>query len=151
MVLWFVLNVCPQVKHSSTSLFSYLKAQQNNSLELERLCQTIVEIFRNYQYVDRVTVPLFIFLDRLFSSGCVRSVLKNPQSTFASDIFHHLKLETGKKREVTKLKGSVDVLCHLIQVGSFRQQPVLVMLSLFLSWFSFSGMVKLDVFVCSCK
>jgi len=118
------------VKHSSSSLFSYLKAQQNNSLELERLCQTIVEIFRNYQYVDRVTVPLFIFLDRLFSSGCVCSVLKNPQSTFASDIFHHLKLETGKRREVTKLKGSVDVLCHLIQVGSFKQ-PVLVMLSVF--------------------
>jgi hypothetical protein len=114
-----------------------LKAQQNNSLELERLCQTIVEIFRKYQYVDRVTVPLFVFLDRLFSSGCVRSVLKNPQSTFASDIFHHLKLETGKRREVTKLKGSVDVLCHLIQVGSFRQWPVLVMRFFFIPDFHF--------------
>jgi hypothetical protein len=119
------------VKHSSASLFSYLKAQQNNSLELERLCRTIVEIFRNYQYVDRVTVPLFGFLDRVFSSGCVRSILKNSQSTFASDILYHLKLETGKRRELTKLKGSVDVLCHLIQVGSFRQQPVLVMRSFF--------------------
>lgn len=125
------------MKHSSASLFSYLKAQQNNSLELERLCQTIVEIFRKYQYVDRVTVPLFVFLDRLFSSGCVRSVLKNPQSTFASDIFHHLKLETGKRREVTKLKGSVDVLCHLIQVGSFRQWPVLVMRFFFIPDFHF--------------
>ena len=139
------------MKHSSESLFSYLKAQQNNSLELERLCQTIVEIFRNYQYVDRVTVPLFGFLDRLFSSGCIRSVLKNPQSTFACDILHHLKLETGKRREVMKLKGSVDVLCHLIQVGSFIQQPILVMLSFFLSLFSFSGMVKSGVFVCACK
>lgn len=136
------------MKHSSTSLFSYLKAQQNNSLELERLCQTIVEIFRNYQYVDRVTVPLFVFLDRLFSSGCVCSVLKNPQSTFAADIFHHLKLETGKKREVTKLKGSVDVLCHLIQVGSFRQQPLLIMLSLFffLIFIFWNGKIR-----CFCK
>ena len=120
------------MKHSSASLFSYLKAQQSNSLEKERLCKTIVEIFQNYQYVDRVTVPLFGFLDCLFSSGCVRSVLKNPHSTFASDILSHVKLEIGKRREVIKLKGSVDVLCHLIQVSSFRQQPILVMLSFLL-------------------
>lgn len=120
------------VKHSSESLFSYLKAQQNNSLEMERLCQTIVEIFRNYQYVDRVTVPLFGFLDRLFSSGCVRSVLINPQSTFASDILHHLKLEAGKRREVMKLKGSVDVLCHLIQVNGEVSARCLVQLCIFL-------------------
>jgi hypothetical protein len=120
------------VKHSSASLFSYLKAQHSNSLELERLCKTIVEIFQNYQYVDRVTVPLFGFLDRLFSSGCVHSVLKNPESTFASDILRHVKLEIGKKQEVTKLKGSVDVLCHLIQVSSLRRQPILVMLSFLL-------------------
>jgi hypothetical protein len=104
-----------------------LKAQHFNSLELERLCQTIVEIFQHYQYVDRITVPLFGFLDRLFSSGSIRSVLENPQSTFAFDILRHMKLEIGKTREVTKLRGSVDVLCHLVQVSGYRQ-PSLVLL-----------------------
>jgi hypothetical protein len=86
-------------------------------MELERLCKTIVDIFRHYQYVDRVTVPLFGFLDRLFSSGCVRSVLENPQLTFASDILQHVKLEIGRTRDAIKLMGSVDVLCHLVQVS----------------------------------
>jgi hypothetical protein len=121
------------MKHSSASLFSYLKAQKNNSLELERLCKIIVEIFQKYQYVDRITVPLFGFLDRLFSSGCVRSVLENPQSTFASDILHHLKLEIGKSRDVTKLKGIVDVLCHLIQVSTFKQHSITVLQSFLFS------------------
>jgi hypothetical protein len=100
---------------------------QCNSAELERLCQTIVKIFQDHQYVDRVTVPLFGFLDRLFSSGCAHSVLENPQSTFASDILRHVKLEIGKTREVTKLRGSVDVLCHLVQVsGSSLPSSVLL-------------------------
>jgi hypothetical protein len=90
-------------------------------LELERICKTIIEIFQRHQYVDRIIVPLFGFLDRLFSSGSIHSVFENPQSTFASDILHHMKLEIGKTREVTKLRGSVDVLCHLVQVSGFRQ------------------------------
>ncbi|PSN56928.1 Tubulin-specific chaperone D [Blattella germanica] len=122
------------VKHSSTSLFMYLKAQQGRPQELERLCGTIVDIFRNNQYVDRVTVPLFGFLDRLFSSGCVRTVLENPQSSFASEILRHVKLEIGKTREVTKLRGSADVLCHLVQVNGEVSKRSLVQLSIFLCY-----------------
>ncbi|XP_021918529.1 tubulin-specific chaperone D [Zootermopsis nevadensis] len=120
------------VKHSSSSLFSYLKAHHSNSLELERLCKTIIEIFRHHQYVDRITIPLFEFLDRLFSSGCVCSVLENPRSTFASDVLNHTKLEIGKTREVTKLRGSVNVLCHLVQVNGEVSRRSLVQLCIFL-------------------
>jgi hypothetical protein len=115
------------VKHSSASLLSYLKTHKDNSVELERVCKTIIEIFQHYQYVDRVTVPLFGFLDRLFSSGCVLSVLGNPQSTFASDVLYHVKLEIGRTRDVIKLMGSVDVLCHLLQVSGPKQSTLVLL------------------------
>jgi hypothetical protein len=98
-------------------MMSYLKDQQDNSEELERLCKTIIEIFQRHQYVDRVTVPLFGFLDRMFCLGCFWSVLENPESTFASDVLHHVKLEIDKTHQLNKLMGGVDVLCHLIQVS----------------------------------
>jgi hypothetical protein len=97
---------------------SYLRAQQGNSAELERLCKTIIEIFQHYQYVDRVTIPLFGFLDCMFCLGCFRSVLEYPGATFASDVLHHVKLEINKSHQLNKLMGCVDVLCHLIQVSN---------------------------------
>ncbi|XP_069674548.1 tubulin-specific chaperone D [Periplaneta americana] len=120
------------VKHSSASLFAYLKSLQGNNEELERICKTIVCIFQNHQNVSRVTIPLFGFLDCLFSSGCIRSVLENPQCTFASDILEHVKLETGKTREAAKLKGSVDVLSHLVQVSGEVSKRSLVQLCILL-------------------
>lgn len=120
------------MKHSSASLFSYLKAHHGDNVELERLCKTIIEIFEHYHFVDRVTVPLLEFLDRLFSSGCVRSVLENPQSTFASDVLHHVKLEIGRTRDTIKLMGSVNILCHLVQVSG-PKQSTLVLLKCILS------------------
>lgn len=130
--LFVFLNVCWQVKHSSASLFSYLKAHHGDNVELERLCKTIIEIFQHYHFVDRVTEPLLEFLDRLFSSGCVRSVLENPQSTFASDVLRHVKLEIGRTRDIFKLMGSVNILCHLVQVSG-PKQFTLVLLKCILS------------------
>ncbi|PNF44134.1 Tubulin-specific chaperone D [Cryptotermes secundus] len=119
-------------KDSSASLFSYLKAHHGDNVELERLCETIVEIFQHSHFVDRITVPLLEFLDRLFSSGCVRSVLENSQSTFASDVLHHVKLEIGRTRNVSKLTGSVNILCHLVQVNGEVSRRSLVQLCIFL-------------------
>lgn len=61
--------------------------------------------------MDRVTVPLYGFLDHLFSSGSIFSVLENLQSSFTFDKLRHMKL-------VTKLRGSVYVLCHLFRLVS---------------------------------
>ncbi|XP_068082742.1 tubulin-specific chaperone D [Anabrus simplex] len=122
------------VKHSCSSLFSYLKGLQDNSEELKRLCDIIVEIFSKHQFDDRVIVPLFGFLDRLMGSGCIRAVLQDPNSTFASSILKHVKIEITKTREVTKLVSSVDVLCQLIQVNGAVSRGALVQLSIFLCY-----------------
>ncbi|XP_021941973.1 tubulin-specific chaperone D-like [Zootermopsis nevadensis] len=117
--------------YSSLSLISYLEAHH---LELEELCLKIIVIFLRHQKVDRITVPLLGFLDRLFSSGCLRSVLENPHSEFASCLLRQTECEIGNTRNVIKLLRSVGVFCHLLQVS--QPGPLLMLFSLILHFWN---------------
>lgn len=109
-----------QVKHSSAALFNYLKSINNEQklTELKRICDDIVDIFTQNQLNDRVTVPMFGFLDRLLNSGCISVVLQDTSSTFAMDIFNLLKTEINDCKNTYKLIDSINVMCQLIQVSS---------------------------------
>ena len=103
-----------QVKHSSAALFQHLKLQPTD--ELERLADIILKIFVEYQHVDRITIPLLTFLERVMSSNYFHQVLENPASNFAPDVLKMVKEEIGKTADTKKLTVSVDVFCQLIQV-----------------------------------
>ncbi|GLG98265.1 Tubulin-specific chaperone D [Gryllus bimaculatus] len=120
------------VKHSSNSFFSLLKEWENDPKELNRICDTIIELFIEYHSDNRVVCPLYGFLDRLLGSGHVSLILKDADSKFASEILRLVRSDIQKIRDHKKRMGSIDVLCQLIQVKGPVSKGALVQLSIFL-------------------
>lgn len=92
--------------------------------ELERLADIILKIFAEYQHIDRITIPLLTFLERVLSSNYFHPVLENSSSNFAADILKMVKEEIGRTTDTKKLTVSVDVFCQLIQVRKTDQRLV---------------------------
>lgn len=104
-----------QVKHSSSSLFTFLKSIKDSN-EMNRILTSILDIFVTYLHNIRVIVPLFTFLDRLLGSGVIRSVLEDNNSKFAEELFRLSKIEIARIKDYRKLVNSMDVFCQLVQV-----------------------------------
>ncbi|XP_041970319.1 tubulin-specific chaperone D isoform X1 [Aricia agestis] len=105
------------VKHTTQSLFSYLRSLHDDKETLKAICDTIIDVFRDNLHVKRIMTPMFNFLDRLFSSGAISPILEDPESTFALDVLKYLQLELRGGNSVYKMLDSINVLCQLIQVG----------------------------------
>ncbi|XP_018322258.1 tubulin-specific chaperone D [Agrilus planipennis] len=122
------------VKNSSSALFTYLKEQEKKKglEEIQRVCETISEIFHNYQKVDRITVSILRFLSRIMTSGCLTNILDFQKSDFAKKILKLVQLEIAGCRDVYKLVDGIDVLCQFIQVRSEVCSTALVQLSILL-------------------
>lgn len=105
------------MKNSSSALFSYLTTmyQQKGSAEIVRLCDVISTIFSDYQKIDRVVVPVFRFLDKLLSSGCIKCVIDDKTSEFPKKILKLIQSEIVCK-DIYKLIDGIGVLCQFIQV-----------------------------------
>lgn len=110
-----------QVKHSSSSLFSFLKSIEDAS-EISRILNSILDIFNAYLHNIRVIVPLFTFLDRLLGSGVIRKILEDPNSRFAEELLRLSKLEIARIKDYRKLVNSMDVFCQLVQVLIYSGQ-----------------------------
>merc|ERR1719266_2294146 len=101
------------VRNASSSLFAEMRLM--TSEEVEKFSSQLLAVFRRNQKVDRVTLPLFKFLDQLFTSGCLEGVLDNPVSQFSSNLFTLCKTEIAKSGDPNKLMHSGDVFCQLLQ------------------------------------
>jgi len=101
------------VKNASNSLFAEMRGMKSEEVEL--FASQLLSVFRRNQKVDRVTLPLFKFLDQLFTSGCLESVLENPSSQFSGNLFTLCKTEIAKSGDPNKLMHSGDVFCQLLQ------------------------------------
>ena len=109
------------VKNSSQSLFNEL-----NSMSLEEIklfCSNILSLFNAFQKNDRVTLPFLKFLDQVFTSSCLDSVLQDPNSGFPLDLLLLCKNELVKCGDPNKLMASSEVFCQLLQVKKvFRKK-----------------------------
>jgi len=56
------------VKHGGGSLREFMYGC--DAAQSEKIAETILSIFRDFQRIDRVTLPLLKTLDQLISSGC---------------------------------------------------------------------------------
>lgn len=120
-----------QVKHSSASLFSYLKSHTDTE-ERIRLCDAILSVFTDHLYDVRVIVPLFSFLDHLLGSSVVRDVLDAPDARFPSELLRLAKLEVSKSKDFKKLVYNMDVFCQLVQVKGEISRKALCQMTIFL-------------------
>lgn len=106
-----------QVKHSSSSLFSYLRQQSRP--ELTRLCDCTLEVFRQNQGVDRITLPLLRFLDRILNSGVLSADDGTLPENFAVNLVKLVVKETAKCSAPLKLIEAIPVFC---QISSIRAE-----------------------------
>lgn len=106
------------MKNSSACLFAYLKAEQEkeNSKEIYRVCEIAHEIFVKYQKIDRITVPMFRFLDQLFSSGYLGCVINEPNSELARKLLKLIQLEMSGWKDIYKIIDGINIICQFIQV-----------------------------------
>ena len=103
------------VKNSSQSLFHELQATGPEGLS--QFCTNLLDIFKKYQKDDRVTYPLFKFLDQMLTASCMESVLKEQSSGFPLALFTLCKTEVARCGDPNKLMASSDVFCQLLQSG----------------------------------
>ncbi|KAG5900138.1 hypothetical protein JTB14_012811 [Gonioctena quinquepunctata] len=122
------------VKNSSSSLFTYLKSQGDlkGPQEIQKICDTILQIFIDHQKVDRVTVPMFRFLDKLFDSGCIESVIADSGSEFIKKTLKLIQVEIAGCKDIYKLIDGITVLCQFIQIRGEVCNIALVQLSILL-------------------
>uniref|UniRef100_A0A0A9YXM9 Tubulin-specific chaperone D n=1 Tax=Lygus hesperus TaxID=30085 RepID=A0A0A9YXM9_LYGHE len=111
------------VKSASTSLFDYLKRLDEE--RLKDFCDVVISLFQEHVADDRVVLSMLSFLDRLMSSGMVGSVLADPKSDFALQVFNLTRASVGSSTDKFKLMGCIDIYCHLIQVkGDVRNKSL---------------------------
>ncbi len=119
------------VKASTAATFAQLEKMTRE--QLDRVCSSILNVFRENQKVDRVTTPLFKFLDQLLTSGHLDDVLEDTESSFSVDLLALVKAEVNKLGEPNKLMLSCDVLCALLAAADKTcVKKCLVQLSIFL-------------------
>lgn len=120
------------VKHSSSALFTHLKHLQQTPEEMRRLCGIILQVLIEWINSERLSDSLLTFLDRLLGSGCVHSVLVDPEVSFSSEILRVVKGVVTRSKDVHKLNRGVDVLCQLVQVPGEVSRRSLTQLLIFL-------------------
>ena len=142
------------VVHSSKALFKELEIWENISkqpiknvngqiefteTDVKTFCNTVLQVFDTNKRNDRITVPLFKFVERLLTSGHLDSILSDGSSKFPFELFTLTKREVcggaglSPCNDPNKLMSAADVLCALLQSEeAMAKQKCLVQLSIFL-------------------
>ncbi|CAH1996514.1 unnamed protein product [Acanthoscelides obtectus] len=122
------------VKHSSASFFTSLKAELKTRGvgELHRICDVILKIFMDHHKVDRITIPIFRFLDKFFDAGCLEPVIQSDSADFIKKTLKLVQKEIAGCKDTYKLLDGISVLCQFIQVNGDVCATALVQLMILL-------------------
>lgn len=106
------------MKSSGSALFSYLKTTEKSKGKqgVQRICDIVHQIFVDHQRNDRITVPMFRFLEKLFDSGCIEVIISDDSSEFIKDTLKLIQMEINGCKDIYKLIDGITVLCQFIQV-----------------------------------
>lgn len=128
------------MKHSSVSLFTFLKEVDDKTLN--DLCTRILNIFEENNKNERMITSILAFLDRLLSSGCIQSIIDDPNSEIPDRMLTLVKKEMKCQHKTQLLISSIQVFCQLLQVIiiSYKNTPKII-LKLKTSFFFFFGFV----------
>lgn len=122
------------VNTASPALFDQLHKLQRKKgpEEIYKICDVILKIFENYQKSDRITIAMFRFLEKMFSSGSISVVLNDNDSQFARKALKLIQLEINGCRDIYKLIDGIAILCQFLQVQTDVATTALVQLSIML-------------------
>ncbi|KAL1779263.1 tubulin-specific chaperone D [Sigmodon hispidus] len=132
------------VRHSTQSLFEYMKGIQKDAQALENFCGTLLKVFEDNLLNDRVSVSLLKMLDQLLANGCfdiftaeekaeLLTIMFFPSShPFCVKLLTLCKEEIKKSKDIQKLRSSIAVLCGMVQFNGDVRKKVLLQLFLLL-------------------
>ncbi|XP_072259692.1 tubulin-specific chaperone D [Pyxicephalus adspersus] len=118
------------VRYSSQSLFEYLRASDTEAMDV--FVKTLLQIFRDNQHNDRVSIPLMKMLDQMLANGCFELFTQEENHRFVVELLSLCKTEIKKSKNIPKLRSSIAVFCGLMQFPGAIRKDVLVQLLLLL-------------------
>ncbi|XP_022110714.1 tubulin-specific chaperone D-like isoform X2 [Acanthaster planci] len=119
------------VKHSSQSLMAYLKGLSSLT-DLEGFVSAMLDVFQEYEKVDRVTLPMMKMINILLSAGSLEIFAENEDHQFPVQLLDRMKKEIAKCGEPQKLLASVDVFCSMIVFPGVTRRKCLFQVLMFL-------------------
>ncbi|XP_041434665.1 tubulin-specific chaperone D-like isoform X2 [Xenopus laevis] len=119
------------VRYSAQSLFEYLRAIQNDTEQMDAFSSSLLQVFRDNQHIDRVSIPLLKMLAQMLANGCFEIYTQEEEHPFAPDLLSLCKEEIKKSKDTQKLISSIGVFCGLIQFpGDIRKEVLFQLLLL---------------------
>ncbi|XP_064631800.1 tubulin-specific chaperone D-like isoform X2 [Lineus longissimus] len=120
------------VKHSSQSLFSYMRSIQDNQEAMNKFTETLLKIMQDYRKVDRVTIPMFKMIDQLLANNCFDMYGERESDEFPLKLLTQCKEEIARSCDPQKIMSSADVFCGLLQFAGQTRQKASIQLMIFL-------------------
>ncbi|CAH1795099.1 unnamed protein product, partial [Owenia fusiformis] len=113
------------VKHSSHSLQLYMRNITESEEEMTTFLKAVLQVFKDYQKVDRVSIPMFKMVDQLLSNGMLDIFIETDSHPLIFELLTLSKAEISKSGDPQKLMASVDVFSGLLQfTGDIRKKTL---------------------------
>ncbi|XP_073518925.1 tubulin-specific chaperone D-like [Phyllobates terribilis] len=90
---------------------------------MDDFSKTLLQVFRDNQRNDRVSIPLLKMVDQMLANGCFEPFTQEENHPFASELLELCKEEIKRSKDIQKLRSSTAVFCGLIQFpGEIRRK-----------------------------
>ncbi|XP_041076570.1 tubulin-specific chaperone D-like [Polyodon spathula] len=107
----------------------YFKTIQQDTTAMNNFGSTLLQIFRDNERNDRVTIPLLKMINQMLPNGCFDNFAKEENHQFGMDLLALCKEEIRKSKGTQKLRSSIAVFCNLILFqGNIRKKVQLQLL-----------------------
>ncbi|KAL4834608.1 hypothetical protein H8958_006055 [Nasalis larvatus] len=114
------------VRHSTQSLFEYMKGVQRDPQALGSFSGTLLQIWEDNLLNDRVSLPLLKTLDHVLTHGCFDIFTTEEDHPFAVKLLALCKKEIKNSKDVQKLLSAILVFCGMVQFpGNVRRSALL--------------------------
>ncbi|XP_077829544.1 tubulin-specific chaperone D isoform X4 [Macaca mulatta] len=114
------------VRHSTQSLFEYMRGVQSDPQALGSFSRTLLQIFEDNLLNDRVSLPLLKTLDHVLTHGCFDIFTTEEDHPFAVKLLALCKKEIKNSKDVQKLLSAIPVFCEMVQFpGNVRRSALL--------------------------
>ncbi|XP_033037615.1 tubulin-specific chaperone D isoform X1 [Trachypithecus francoisi] len=114
------------VRHSTQSLFEYMKGIQRDPQALGSFSGTLLQIWEDNLLNDRVSLPLLKTLDHVLTHGCFDIFTTEEDHPFAVKLLALCKKEIKNSKDVQKLLSAILVFCGMVQFpGNVRRSALL--------------------------
>ncbi|KAM5272695.1 tubulin-specific chaperone D [Ctenodactylus gundi] len=120
------------VRHSTQSLFEYMKGVQQDPQALGSFSEALLQVFEDNLLNDRVSVALLKMLDQMLANGCFDIFTTEENHPFCVRLLALCKEEIKKTKDVQKLRSSIAVLCGMVQFCGDVRRKVFLQLMLLL-------------------